>query len=1335
MNPIDCDAGSDRSTVTLPNGDQVDLCAQRCVYSGAALNDLGGVGSINTTKELLESYEAAGTTATIENTYVISGSCFEDTDCSGRRSLKGDIVEGQCRTQVDLASDGSVKVDVPRLANDTNRVMKVNRDRTCSEWVACSSSRPVWDEDLGQYREVCEDILLCEEYSQTGDSTFCKKWKLNDAAIFLDADEYASRDVSWHGEEYSGYSIPDSFAMQHLDQIEVSPELICLEPGAQLTGNEAACSSNLDCSGAEICSRHPDPEYILGLDAGSCDQDNFNECTVGFCTDTGSACSSNDQCSDGICSIGICHVAGGACSQNSDCTGVGEFCDIAEGVCKSSAGEFCGLDGSCSVSGATCTFSNVNRVGSCINEQCVVGIDGEPIRSNREYETAICRAHPEPNSPFGNHIVERWAQYDVDDNNIVQSTDSHANSTPYDVKSGFEQASLCAPGETCECSYKKIESSGGSLSYLSAETDLSALAKDVAEIVNPGANMANPRLGICSGGSADGALCVQGSAGNEFGCSSDEGNIDLTDASAASLGRCNLITREDTLLGLKGYCLERDTGLNINGDPTLGACLTWYPVDQIRGETDLFAKFTEAGFFNDSYYCSDIRSYANVGPFLGCSAIRGESGEDTNDLDDEFAGGSVDQVKEGNRDWCAQTVHCPDGYFALVGSAYDQDNQQNSGTFAEQCRGSGTLDAPDRIAGDLSDAAQTYDLWDRAVNACPFMCVPMNSFHESSLTGQASACTPPSDADSDGFGVGVCENTGAPCSHADQCGGASCKDKTKFYYGDMQKFDTWVNDYNSCRHYGYDYENDILGIQDYLDETGTEGTNQFTLFAALDKYNSQYRGTNINAAGGSDVITENPLRAANYYPACRDLIQLSSGSDLNAHIAPYTDRLYQSNYETNNKAFKLNAFLQAEYVKETPGIPFGASVSPTSVAQNLHNIPDPAPAAIPSYIFENWVRVDDSALSDHEKWRPTFHMPFGLGAIVDSATQFVANNVSVNTSLDLVPAYGLTSSISDVQAMQFVMYGRGGNLFANFVTFPSNAIQTGPGEGISDVRDRLASIYALPYKLWRWIDDDGGNLGLNSDDGLGAYDEQSEGQWPSEFTNGNWDTRDVGNPPVVYAVDFDNCNSVSCFEGAQDNITVNGQSTGDIDSEGGFFRASVSFFAAADKNQLPLRRILVDWGDGSAITGSTEDDNLYKNHRGIDSITEEVICESRSEWGMTPDSCDSNYVAFSHTYTCDEARIVDLPDCSGAGAVNCVEGRDTAAAVCVFQPSVHVRDNWGWCTTPNATVCGGNGCFDSDPIVDGPGDDRPKNECNYEKDNPNINPWIPYAGVIRVQVE
>lgn len=1370
--PVDCDAGSARSTITTPGGAQVDLCANRCVYDAFRIDDIGS-SPYTSLREFFDAGETL-TPETLEGAYLFGGSCVQDTDCNPTRAESGTLVEGQCRSFVFTTGatvDGNT-TPVPRLENDTNRVLKVNRTRSCAEWVAPKDCRRIWDPDLGRYRNSCASVQLCQEYDERGIDG-CARPKLTDPALVLTDELYAARDRSWYGNDYSGYSIPGQFALNQLTQEKISPESVCVVRDSDNNfvavegpdGNPISCiddASVCDTAQGQLCGQNPAPKFALAYNAGACDMSDERvggfggACNVGYCRDTGSACREDSDCPGSPCIIGVCiQETGDLCSQDSDC-GPGAMCNA--GVCEVETGAVCniralttdaGPNFGCgpSAEGFSCRTSQSFKEGACINNDCLLTPDGEKFPANQEAQNEfakVCRAHPEPDSPFDNNVVESWSKFDnagsgtYEIESGIVDPRGEESAYPFDTRSGFESANICAPGEVCSCSYKKL-SATGQQQYVEINTTMDEMTRKVSESLGLSGN---GELGICSGGPASGAFCII-DGGNEYGCKSNPEVDGIDQVSAGSFGTCNLIDREDQLVGLRGYCLERDTAINVEGDESLGACLTYYPIDELRGETDLYGKAKSAGFFEDASYCGEIGNFANMKTFLGCSGQRGPTGTG----DDNYP------LNNDTPEVCQMTVKCPSGYFALVGPA---KNAEFNSSLAGYCTRGGNYN------GNPSDGA--LDLWVRNQgtgqyndNACPFMCVPYDSFND-----DGDLCEPPT----------------SDVTATDESAAG-----TDYWYTNEDsggKIDDWWDDYQSCTYKGYDLQDwsgssDTLGIVDFM-------TPPFLPRVGISTYDyvrgesfavpQVITGGNCFSARGycDDVVTQSPFIAAEYYPACRSVVEVSDGNE--SYV--FTDRLYSL-----STAIDLNGAIIGS---DTPNEKFGK----TANVDTQNASPDPFPFPLPSCSFDSWVDGDEFIFDEagsrlNPIWRLTD--PFLLSQRLYAGMSGCSGEIGVvetdrddgTQTVDVVaedPRRGpgaldapfaipfLTLGLND--GSSYTIFDEGSDSFqgwaggsevtfsgrpdeffngygTNIVKLGTRQDRSGTGliqttEGIFDIRNRLQAIIARTLGV-RSFDFEGGAFGR------GAYGNlQTSGALVFDGRDGQG-TGYTPTPPTIASIDFNNCSGNNCREGSENQFSLNGETRQSffID-EDGFFRATVEFFAAANKDQLPLRNIMVKWSDAEVAGGFSpddpRDDNFYKNYRGLDD-EDNPICFEGNEWGQTPESCEPGWLTFQNTYICNDSvrqgMLNEGLQC-GERTADCY---DIGSETCIFQPKVQIRDNWGWCTgTCTEGPDGTDGCFS--PLRVSATEVEPGNECsiNMPGESGSVDgndPWIPYGGTIRIR--
>jgi len=186
----------------------------------------------------------------------------------------------------------------------------------------------------------------------------------------------------------------------------------------------------------------------------------------------------------------------------------------------------------------------------------------------------------------------------------------------------------------------------------------------------------------------------------------------------------------------------------------------------------------------------------------------------------------------------------------------------------------------------------------------------------------------------------------------------------------------------------------------------------------------------------------------------------------------------------------------------------------------------------------------------------------------------------------------------------------------------------------------------------------------------------------------------------------------------------------------------LKFYAYADDNHMPLKKITIDWGDGQSIV-SGGPGSYYQNRKiecndtskdKIKRCDDGAECESscgdnsicRARFGDSKEACEARPFEFSHVYSCNQDIIRSLPSCKF------VEGNVTNSPCgyytrCYFRPKVQVLDNWGWCngTCDNPNNLDGVGCYDGSNRVPIWAD-----ECDPEDDY--YSHWTEFGGNIIV---
>lgn len=200
--------------------------------------------------------------------------------------------------------------------------------------------------------------------------------------------------------------------------------------------------------------------------------------------------------------------------------------------------------------------------------------------------------------------------------------------------------------------------------------------------------------------------------------------------------------------------------------------------------------------------------------------------------------------------------------------------------------------------------------------------------------------------------------------------------------------------------------------------------------------------------------------------------------------------------------------------------------------------------------------------------------------------------------------------------------------------------------------ERVQRLFAKSYGSWTWSDIDK----KYTPNGAIAWD------IPQNLCGGN----------VRPAYDINNPTAELC--GVAPTITnagITSPASGAIDNTG---FVTLSFNSSANFNQLPLKRLKVDWGDGttSVVSGIRMQDrpNISEPHQ------------------------------FYHLYS-----YWDLKGKANLPSVNCAAG----SATCTVSIRVQVQDNWGWCNATPATGSGVFGLF--------------KNECDTENNYSGQSAW------------
>ncbi len=116
-----------------------------------------------------------------------------------------------------VEEDLSFRICIPEDLVNTdvaNTIVKVSRDRACSEWLYCQSHMTVTDPSTNQKKNVCGSVGVCDSFGDVIDGiATCKNVVANPgfSGEKLTKAAYAERSVGWYDEEFTGHSLYNKY--------------------------------------------------------------------------------------------------------------------------------------------------------------------------------------------------------------------------------------------------------------------------------------------------------------------------------------------------------------------------------------------------------------------------------------------------------------------------------------------------------------------------------------------------------------------------------------------------------------------------------------------------------------------------------------------------------------------------------------------------------------------------------------------------------------------------------------------------------------------------------------------------------------------------------------------------------------------------------------------------------------------------------------------------------------------------------------------------------------------------------------------------------------------
>lgn len=1151
--------------------------------------------------------------------YYLKNDKLDTTSCNGQVSPKAGCVLFQDSSNparswnassTYAASVRANNTAIPAVSdppNDSNVIVKVKQSRQCGEWLACQSSTSVWDARENRFKEICDQIGLCNAYSATEPGR-CQSWVTGRQPEILTEDVYRTRDTSFAGMEYSGYSIPLNFPTESLSQVVVGTSTLRL---ARVLG---------DC----------------GRDARD-----------------------------------------------------GEACTVG------------------------------GERGACWSKKCAQAIRGsgdpagfglpEPLRPLGETSNAVapsCRAYPEQNAPFPSEVKGR---------------------------PGFQNAKVCEDGQVCECAYQKVTYGAGSfVKYFSFSPEVPS------------------GQGFCQGGTFDGKPCNPRARGardeeDNLTCTTSSGEADDIDPNP---GTCQIPSRKDPVRGLEGYCLESDTAVSLNGNPDTRACLTWLPTDRLAGSPDIYNQYASAGFpIAGSYLCVEpkLTKTIRVGKNK-CSEVNEEVG----------CGGGDEIFDDLLDDSGIEEIRCAPGYFVAVTRCYDPGRFScGDGKVAYRCVPIGSVDestgkscdprGDDRLEQITDDNhGRGEDDWEgiwksrrskiplyfikpaeaeaiqellNHYDRCVLRGVPYNEryFPQEDATYEFSCATAVQVAEADpasqapnkawtnrvwSNGTYVLDPRGAPPASI-QCDlGADCAPP-----GGRGTCPCSNGGVEICR-------------VNPGERTCTGPVNLLTYVAATPPSFPPLRTFGQNLFEDNDPVEDD---APVSIPQC----VLNADHARKILPIPASDQCFSGYTQDSDVMGRPYLAIATERLAgidcdDHVDCNVGVQCENESCYRACRDNAD-CPAAEDGVCTRGRCTAAIPGVRDEDACR-------GRGAWYGSCRGGAFDGQRCERD----STCWSNECDEDAIGVGVCVAREGGSTTPLQVTGSSEV--SGPRSSISDALattgiGRIQQIFARSFEAWKWVPPEIlGETNLQRpipDTRPGFYEEFDSSILESDVAGDN------GDPPTVRAIGSICDEGGRCTEGETNAITVNNQSRLSVIGGGGSKFVTLKFYGYADDDQMPIRHVLIDWGDESGPLIPTP--GSYKNHRGYKpggggAIIGPSECDGTT-FGRITGACESNPFVYTHSYSCPRDARASRPACGSPGpdgrplTTNCWNG-----SACVFVPRVQLKDNWGFCNGS----CGDAGSPGRQFCYDGEAEGL-FNECSLDLiRSRDLNHWTTFAGQVLV---
>ncbi|MDO8583763.1 MAG: hypothetical protein Q7R83_01130 [bacterium] len=313
--------------------------------------------------------------------------------------------------------------------NDANMIVKVAMDRDCAEWLGCKTAETIMDPSTNKYRDLCTSLALCDKSNGSADDVFCAHYvdrsststgTLFSQGAYFDMSRYVNRPIGLGEKDYSSYAVPDTFSIADMKNVLVARD------GVRDTIKNPAANFSLDY---RLAATAPIPVYV---NAGSDSQVVSSDYAV-IANDLQPAGLDPDQ------KLFLCrHLKTGA---------VGYYlsADLAQARGKKRKNPEQDFFINCYLPLHATTdeydFQNVSRRFSQKDPTMDVVLQ-------EAYPSPECKAQPEADSPYPASFVTSW-------------DDTKTPSRAMGKIKGYKAASTCEEGEDCVCAYKRLDYASG----------------------------------------------------------------------------------------------------------------------------------------------------------------------------------------------------------------------------------------------------------------------------------------------------------------------------------------------------------------------------------------------------------------------------------------------------------------------------------------------------------------------------------------------------------------------------------------------------------------------------------------------------------------------------------------------------------------------------------------------------------------------------------------------------------------------------------------------------------------------------------------------------------